>query len=166
MTNQAREDRDRAADGRAQNQRPRDRYGRPLPYGAVGVPRIPDDAVFTPAEGLAEAQRLLEQGYAFHAHEVLEAVWKSAEGPERELWRGLAQVAVGFTHAQRGNAVGAARLLRRGADRVAGYGADAPHGVDAPGVAAYARAAAERVESGEADRIDPAGLRLTRGSAV
>jgi len=73
---------------------------------------------------------------------------------------------VGFTHAQRGNAVGAARLLRRGADRVAGYGADAPHGVDAPGVVAYARAAAERVESGEADRIDPAGLRLTRGSAV
>ncbi|MGV2385120.1 MAG UNVERIFIED_CONTAM: DUF309 domain-containing protein, partial [Thermobifida fusca] len=45
MTDQTR-DRDRGADGRAQNQRPRDRYGRPLPYGTPGVPRIPDDAVF------------------------------------------------------------------------------------------------------------------------
>lgn len=165
MTDQTR-DRDRGADGRAQNQRPRDRYGRPLPYGTPGVPRIPDDAVFAPAEGLAEAQRLLEQGYAFHAHEVLEAVWKAAEGPERELWRGLAQVAVGLTHVQRGNALGAARLLRRGAERVSEYGAAAPHGVDAPGVAAYARAAADRVEAGEADRVDPAGLRLVRDSGV
>lgn len=96
---QHRRDRDRRADGRAQNQRPRDRYGRPLPYGAPGVPRVPDDAEFSPTEGLREAQRLLDEGYAFHAHEVLEAVWKSVDGPQRELWRGLAQVAVGVTHA-------------------------------------------------------------------
>ncbi|MEY9214195.1 DUF309 domain-containing protein [Thermobifida halotolerans] len=166
MTNRTRDPRDRGADGRAQNQRPRDRYGRPLPYGTPGVPRVPDDAVFTPAEGLAEAQRLLEEGYAFHAHEVLEAVWKASEASERELWRGLAQVAVGLTHAQRGNAVGAVRLLRRGAERVAGYGPDAPHGVDAAGVAAYGRAAADRVEAGQADRVDPAGLRLTRAQSV
>lgn len=156
------EDRDRDPSGRAQNQRPRDRYGRPLPYGSPGVPRIPDDAVFTPQQGLVEAQRLLDQGYAFHAHEVLEAVWKAAAEDERELWRGLAQVAVGVTHAQRGNTVGAARLLRRGADRVAAYGPAAPHGVDASGVAAYGRATADRVEAGQAERIDPAELRLAR----
>ncbi|TDQ55345.1 DUF309 domain-containing protein [Actinorugispora endophytica] len=157
-----RSDRDRNVGGQAQNQRPRDRYGRPLPYGSPGVPRVPDDAVFTPDEGLAEAQRLLGEGYAFHAHEVLEAVWKSAVESERELWRGLAQVAVGLTHAQRGNAEGAARLLRRGADRVAEYGGAAPHGVDALGVAAYGRAVAGEVEAGHGDRVDPAGLRLTR----
>lgn len=155
-------DRDRNESGRAQNQRPRDRYGRPLPYGSPGIPRVPDDAVFSPDEGLAEAQRLLDEGYAFHAHEVLEAVWKSVEGAERELWRGLAQVAVGLTHAQRGNIAGAARLLRRGAERVAEYGPDAPHGVDALGVAAYGRAAAEAVEAGRGEGADPAGLRLTR----
>ncbi|CAM3662497.1 hypothetical protein GCM10009799_46870 [Nocardiopsis rhodophaea] len=135
--------RDRNPQGRAQNQRPRDRFGRPLPHGSPGVPRVPDDAVYTPEDGLTEAQRLLDDGYAFHAHEVLEAVWKAAPEPERELWRGLAQIAVGLTHAQRGNRVGAERLLRRGAERVAVYGPSAPHGVDALGAAAQGRAVAD-----------------------
>ncbi|WP_433699327.1 DUF309 domain-containing protein [Nocardiopsis sp. CA-288880] len=159
--------RDRDETGRAQNQRPRDRYGRPLPHGSAGeVDRVPDDAVFSAAEGLSEAQRLLDGGYAFTAHEVLEAVWKSSPEPERELWRGLAQVAVGVTHAQRGNGVGAARLLRRGADRVEGFGPDAPHGVDTAGVAAFARGLADDLDAGRAERgdaIDPAGMRLLGG---
>ncbi|RCV53651.1 DUF309 domain-containing protein [Marinitenerispora sediminis] len=161
--------RDRDSAGRAQNQRPRDRYGRPLPYGSPGVPRVPDDAVFTPRDGLREAQRLLDGGYAFHAHEVLEAVWKAAPQDERELWRGLAQVAVGLTHAQRGNTTGAARLLRRGADRVAGHTGSAAagrHGVDAAGVAAYAREVALRIEADPGSRVDPAGLRLTGSGGV
>ncbi|MFE9246948.1 DUF309 domain-containing protein [Nocardiopsis sp. NPDC006938] len=156
--------RDRNASGQAQNQRPRDRYGRPMPHGAVGeVDRVPDDAVFTVEEGVAEAQRLLDGGFAFTAHEVLEAVWKSVDEPERELWRGLAQTAVGVTHAQRGNRVGAARLLRRGADRVAAFGPDAPHGLDVAGVAAFARALADDLDAGRAasgDGIDPSEMRL------
>jgi predicted metal-dependent hydrolase len=156
--------RDRNESGRAQNQRPRDRYGRPLPHGSEGeVERVPDDAEFTAEEGLEEAQRLLDSGYAFTAHEVLEAVWKSSPEPERELWRGLAQTAVGVTHAQRGNTVGAARLLRRGADRVEVFGPRAPHGVDVAGVAAFARALADDLDAGRArpgDGIDPSGMRL------
>ncbi|GAA3730884.1 DUF309 domain-containing protein [Salinactinospora qingdaonensis] len=159
-------DRDRNPEGRAQNQRPRDRYGRPLPHGVAGVPRVPDDATFTPQEGLREAQRLLDTNYAFHAHEVLEAVWKDAPEGERELWRGLAQVAVGLTHAQRGNPQGAARLLRRGADRVAAYGINAPHGVDAVGVAAHGRAMAERLDTDPAAEVDPAALRLALPGGV
>ncbi|MFI6579409.1 DUF309 domain-containing protein [Nocardiopsis sp. NPDC050513] len=159
--------RDRDEEGRAQNQRPRDRYGRPLPHGSAGeVERVPDDAEFSVEEGLETAQRLLDEGYAFTAHEVLEAVWKSVPGPERELWRGLAQTAVGVTHAQRGNMVGAARLLRRGADRVAEFGPDAPHGVDVVGVAAFARALADDLDEGRAlpgDGIDPSGMRLRKG---
>ncbi|WP_067967584.1 DUF309 domain-containing protein [Nocardiopsis trehalosi] len=154
--------RDRDPSGRAQNQRPRDRFGRPLPHGAPGVPRVPDDAVFTAQEGLTEAQRLLDGGYAFHAHEVLEAVWKSSPEDTRELWRGLAQIAVGVTHAQRGNRVGAARLLRRGADRVADFGPEAPEGVDALGAAAFGHAAADRLDSGDAEPVDPSALRLRR----
>ncbi|WP_017539467.1 DUF309 domain-containing protein [Nocardiopsis halophila] len=155
-------ERDRNPEGRAQNQRPRDRFGRPLPYGSPGVPRVPDDAVFAPDEGLDEAQSLLEDGYAFHAHEVLEAVWKGTQGHERELWRGLAQIAVGLTHAQRGNRVGAARLLRRGAERVEEFGPEAPSGVDALGAAAHARSVADTVEAGHTGEIDTAGLRLRR----
>jgi len=90
-------------------------------------------------------------------------VWKSSPDPERELWRGLAQVAVGVTHAQRGNTVGAARLLRRGAERVQEFGPDAPHGVDVAGVAAFARGLADDLDTGRAGRgdgIEPSGMRL------
>ena len=59
-------------------------------------------------------------------------------------------MAVGLTHAQRGNARGAAALLRRGAGRVDGYlpaaGVAGPHGIDVPGVARAAGALAARIE--------------------
>jgi len=110
--------RDRDAAGRARNARPRDAAGRPLPRGAAGVERVPDDLVLGPQESIDEAQRLLDEGMPFHAHEVLEAAWKAAEPAQRELWRGLAQLAVGLTHLQRGNARGAVALLRRGAEHV------------------------------------------------
>jgi uncharacterized protein len=112
---------------------------------------MPDDAILPPGPALAEAQRLLDAGRPFHAHEVLEGVWKGwpeLPGEERELWRGLAQLAVGLTHASRGNAVGAVRLLRRGADRIAPYGmADPqPHGVAVADLAGWAAAVATRIE--------------------
>jgi len=138
--------RDRDAAGRPRNARPRDELGRPLPHDAAGVQAVPDDLALTAAESLAEAQRLLDGGRAFQAHEVLESTWKSAPDAERELWRGLAQIAVGLTHARRGNAVGAVQLLRRGADRVEEYAADPPHGVAAAGLVTWARALIVRVE--------------------
>ena len=114
-------DRDRDASGRPKNARPRDGLGRPLERGAVGEPVMGDDVQLSPAKAVDLAQRLLDEGRPFHAHEVLEAVWKSAPLDQRELWRGLAQIAVGLTHARRGNSHGAVTLLRRGAAAVAGY---------------------------------------------
>jgi hypothetical protein len=81
--------------------------------------------VITGAEAAALADRLLRDGRPFHAHEVLEAAWKSGPSGERDLWQGLAQIAVGLTHARRGNARGAVALLSRGAERVRGYQAEA-----------------------------------------
>jgi uncharacterized membrane-anchored protein len=138
--------RDRDAAGRARNSRPRDALGRPLPRGADGVEQLPDDLVFPPEDALAEAQRLLDDGRAFSAHEVLESAWKAAPDPERELWRGLAQLAVGLTHVQRGNPVGAVQLLRRAADRIAGYVPGAPYRIDVVGLTRWARAQADRIE--------------------
>jgi uncharacterized protein len=135
--------RDRDPAGRPRNARPRDALGRPLARDAPAADRIPDDLLLPPAESLALAQRLLDSGRPFHAHEVLEASWKAAPEAERELWRGLAQVAVGLTHAQRGNPRGAVALLRRGGPAVGRYAADPPHGIDAAGIArACARLAA------------------------
>jgi hypothetical protein len=131
--------RDRDPEGRARNARPRDALGRPLPYGAVGEERAPEGVVRPPEQALAEAQALLDAGRPFHAHEVLEDAWKSAPEAERELWRGLAQLAVGLTHALRGNATGAATLLERCAGNIAGYAAAPPHGIDVDGLVRWAR---------------------------
>ncbi|GAA1269863.1 DUF309 domain-containing protein [Saccharothrix xinjiangensis] len=130
--------RDRDEQGRARNARPRDGLGRPLPYDEPGVERQPEGVPREPGESLAEAQRLLDTGRPFHAHEVLEDAWKTAPEPERELWRGLAQLAVGLTHAARGNASGAAALLGRGARNIEPYRDDPPHGVDVAGLVAWA----------------------------
>jgi hypothetical protein len=108
-------DRDRDASGRARNARPRDALGRPLPYGAADVARAVEGIVRTPRESLDEAQRLLDAGRPFHAHEVLEDAWKSAPGPDRGLWKALAQLAVAMTHEARGNPAGAASLRARAA---------------------------------------------------
>ncbi|MER5768124.1 DUF309 domain-containing protein [Streptomyces sp. NPDC001985] len=152
--------RDRDTEGRARSARPRDGLGRPLPYGAPGVERQPEGVVRSPGGTLAEAQALLDEGKPFHAHEVFEDAWKSGPQEERELWRGLAQLAVGLTHAARGNARGGARLLLRGADRIAGF--RDPHGIDVAGLVLWARELVARVEAGAGADARAEAPRLTR----
>jgi hypothetical protein len=148
--------RDRDPAGRPRNSRPRDALGRPLPRDAAGADRVPDDLSLPPADALVLAQHLLDTDRPFHAHEVLEASWKQAPDPERELWRGLAQIAVGLTHMQRGNARGAAALLRRGAERVTQYTAAPPHHIDAAGVARASAALADQIQAaGGAVAVSP-----------
>lgn len=148
MNSGERVDRDRDAAGRARNERPRDRLGRPLPRGVPGVPRQPEGVVRSPDETLREAQRLLDDGMPFHAHEVLEDAWKSAPEASRALWKGLAQLAVGATHAARGNTAGAVTLLRRGADHIAPYQDEPPHGIHVAGLVRWAREHAAALEAG------------------
>ncbi|MEU5406193.1 DUF309 domain-containing protein [Nocardia asteroides] len=141
--------RDRDAAGRARNDRPRDRLGRPLPPGSAGVARIPDDLELGPQQTLTFAQQLLDDGLAFNAHEVLEAAWKNGPVAERMLWQGLAQYAVGITHIQRGNAKGAGTLLRRASERLGAYPANAQqHGVDRAGLVAHARTLLAALDAG------------------
>jgi hypothetical protein len=114
------------------------------------VEPVPEEAL-PPQDALALARDLLARGRPFFAHDVLEAAWKAAPAQERLLWQGLAQVCVGLTHLQRGNPVGGARLLRRGADRLEEHlrtGAGTSHGVDVARTAAAARARADAVEAG------------------
>lgn len=153
--------RDRDAAGRARNSRPRDGLGRPLPHGVPGVPTTPDDLRLDPAAALAEAQRLLDTDRPFHAHEVLEASWKAAPDAEREFWRGLAQLAVGLTHARRGNTTGAASLLHRAADRLEPYAATALWKVPVKDLVAWTRDLAARIDAGDTAALPTAPPRLT-----
>lgn len=112
--------RDRDPAGRPRNARPRDALGRPLNHADADADqdRIPDDLVITGRDAAVLADQLLRDGRPFHAHEVLEAAWKTGPPGDRDLWQGLAQIAVGLTHARRGNARGAVTLLRRGTQRI------------------------------------------------
>ena len=152
--------RDRDTRGRARNARPRDAAGRPLPRGEAGVEQLPDDIDLTPEAALAAAQRLLDADRPFQAHEVLEAAWKAAPDAQRELWRGLAQLAVGLTHVQRGNPRGSVALLRRAADRIGGWTGPPPHGLDLAGLRAQANALARLVESAGTGAVAPERLRV------
>ncbi len=152
--------RDRDQAGRPKNSRPRDGLGRPLGRDAAGEPVIGDDLRLAPGEALPLAQRLIDDRRPFHAHEVLEAAWKAAPTAEREVWKGLAQIAVGLTHARRGNAPGASALLRRGALAVAGYNGVLPAGLDASAVVRTARTLADRIEQSGLTSVTDEDLRL------
>ncbi|ORM36433.1 DUF309 domain-containing protein [Williamsia sp. 1135] len=112
--------RDRDDDGRARQARPRDALGRPLTYGEKGVEPVSEEPM-PPEQTLEVARDLVCAGRPFSAHEVLEVRWKTGPDGERPLWQGLAQLCVALTHAARGNAVGADRLLRRGARHLVAY---------------------------------------------
>jgi hypothetical protein len=160
--------RDRDDRGRPRNARPRDSLGRPLPYES----NAPDGSPAPAAEAidpdlsrlesaafpelLAGAQGLLDQGRPFEAHELLEAAWKRAPEAERPLWRALAQLAVGITHALRGNQVGAQAVLTRSAAELERWVADPPYGIAARELAEAAR----RMAAGAAP--EPVRLRSTR----
>ena len=154
-------ERDRDSEGKARNARPRDELGRPLPFGSVGVERIPDDLDLPPGKTLTYAQDLLDRGLAFNAHEVLEAAWKSGPDEERDFWQGLAQLAVGITHIQRGNPKGAFTLLRRASLRLSQEPQNR-YDVDCQGLADYAEGLIIDLETEiAADRLHPHLVRRT-----
>lgn len=128
--------------------RARDAAGRPVPAGSPEAVEPEPEEPLPPQQAVARARELLAAGRPFFAHDVLEARWKAAPAAERDLWQGLAQVCVGLTHLQRGNPVGAVRLLQRGAGRLEGWSGPS-YGVDVPAVVAAARAQARAVQAGE-----------------
>lgn len=139
--------RDRDEAGRPHNARPRDGLGRPLPRGAEGGVEPVADRRLTPPEALVAGQDYFDREMPFHAHEVFEDQWKVAEPRFRELWQGLAQLAVALTHQRRGNLPGAGSLARRGAERIAPYAAEAPYDIDVTGLVTWAEGLARDPET-------------------
>jgi hypothetical protein len=136
--------RDRDPAGRPKNARPRDELGRPLPREATN--RMPEEEpASSPEEALERGIEHFNAGRYFQAHEAWEEGWHPSLGPERDFWQGLTQLAVGLTHRQRGNAHGAATLLRRAARRLRAYGEE-HMGVAVGPLVAFAEDAASLIE--------------------
>ena len=91
-----------------------------MPYGSEGVEPVSEEPL-PPTATISYAHQLLIKGRPFSAHEVYEARWKAGPASERELWQGLAQLCVGITHAERGNRIGALRLVGRARRRLETY---------------------------------------------
>lgn len=140
----ANQERDRDVAGRPKNARPRDALGRPLPRGAEN--EMPEEEpTKTPEEALARGIAHFNAGRYFQAHEAWEEGWHPAPEPERDFWQGITQVAVGLVHRGRGNAHGATTLLRRGGQRLQGYGAQ-HMGLRTGDIARFAFETADRIE--------------------
>jgi hypothetical protein len=100
------------------------------------------------------AAALWNERLFFEVHEVLEAVWKTATGAERQALQGVIQIAVAFHHLAHANRRGARTLLAEGRGRLESVPAATLPVLDvhrllaatAPWEAAFARGAAPEDE--------------------
>lgn len=139
--------RERRADGRPEQSRPRDRTGRPLPRDVVGVDLIEPADPATVESALALGVARWDAQRYFEAHELLEHAWKLGPECDRDLWKGVIQIAVAGVHLQRGNRIGARRLLDRALERLADRpGVD--RGIDVDVLRASAGAARDLLDAG------------------
>jgi len=83
----------------------------------------------------------------FECHEVWEEVWTPERGPRRLFLQALIHFAVGLYHTERGNPVGAARQLRKGLRKLAGYLPDR-EGIDTARLHSEGLIVLERIEAG------------------
>ena len=141
-------------------ERPRDRLGRPMSWDAESELELEDFDALSLEENHELGRGHARAGRWFPAHEAWETAWKQARDTEEaELFKGLSQMGAGYVHLFRGNAHGAATLLRRASRRIGGY-PDGSRGVPTTALAARLAgdaAAVDRgeLEPGEATTLDP-----------
>ena len=71
------------------------------------------------ADAIERGRTAFNRGEFFAAHELWEEAWRRLAGDERALLQGLIQVAAGLHHLQNQRRRPAARLLAKGADKLA-----------------------------------------------
>jgi uncharacterized protein len=145
--------RDRREDGRPEQSRPRDRTGRPLPRDVEGVALIEAVEPATVEEALVLGVARWDAQRYFEAHELLELAWKLGPASDRDLWKGVIQVAVAGVHLQRGNRIGARRLLDRALERLERQ-PDVHRGIDVAELRRTARSARDVLDAGEVPAAD------------
>lgn len=149
MREEATGERARPTRSRNKPERPRDRLGRPQPWGTPNALELEDFDALPLEENHRLGRAHFAAGRFFPAHEAWETAWKQArDTPDAELFKGLSQLGAGYVHLLRGNAHGAITLLRRAASRIRRYPAG-HRGVNCPEVARAAERDAERIERGE-----------------
>src|SRR5688500_10253742 len=88
----------------------------------------------------------MNAGQCFECHETLEEIWQEEQGPVRDLYKGLIQVAAAFVHVGRNNHFGANRLLTTALEYLAPYRAEGAMGFDVDRIAREAERALAEVD--------------------
>lgn len=128
-------------------ERPRDELGRPLPAGSPNRLAVDDLDGLSAAEANALALAHFDAGRYFLAHEAWEAAWLESKGTASEaLFKGLAQLGAGYTHAARGNAHGMRILLERALDSIRAAPGPA-WGIDLPALGSLVERDLDRVRN-------------------
>ncbi len=139
-------------------ERPRDELGRPLPKGSVNRLHLEDFDALSLEENHRLAIHYFNEGQFFEAHEAWETCWNQAkEGADEEFFKGLSQLGAGYTHYRRGNARGAAALMRRGLGRIAPYG-PRHHGLDVLALVAALASDAAAMEAASQAGVEPPSI--------
>ncbi len=74
---------------------------------------------------MIELERAVEQfnsGAYYACHETLEKLWLEDKTRERDVYKGILQIAVALFHMRQGNISGTKRLLRSGASLIRPFG--------------------------------------------
>ena len=103
--------------------RPRDEFGRLLPWDTENRLHLEDFDSLPLEENHRLGIEHFDAGRFFHAHEAWETTWKQSRGEkDEEFFKGLSQLGAGYTHYRRGNPHGTHTLIRRGLSRIRRYG--------------------------------------------
>jgi hypothetical protein len=113
--------------------------------------RLPEGAV----RGLEE----FNAGQYFEQHETLELVWRAELRPIRDLYRGVLQIGVGCLQVERGNAIGAIKMINRAEKWLQPF-RPACQGIDVDRLLADAVRLRDEIERRGADQIDRVDRRL------
>jgi uncharacterized protein len=134
---------------RQKPERPRDRLGRPQPWGSPNELELEDFDHLTIEQNHELARSHTRAGRYFPAHEAWETAWKQARGTDdAEFFKGLSQMGAGYVHFRRGNPHGTHTLLRRAASRVGRY-PEQHRGIQTQRLRDRLLADAQAVEAGE-----------------
>lgn len=71
-----------------------------------------------PSDSLLEAMSYFNRRFYWEAHEVLEKVWKEADGQEKDFYQGLIQGAAAYYHVMKGNAQSSLKLAKMAIEKL------------------------------------------------
>jgi DNA-binding response OmpR family regulator len=126
-------------------------------FVAAAAREVTDDPCGEPLpESALRGIEEFNAGQYFEQHETLELVWRAERRPIRDLYRGVLQIGVGCLQVERGNAIGAMKMIDRAVKWLQPF-RPACQGIDVDRLladAARLRAAIERADIDRADQVD------------